>query len=131
MNVSKTFMTIVNMFLKPEKRLTLIWKISYDSGNYNGRNWVHRNFFGERAFKKRHTNNNLGKKKIENLDHRKLEFFDNANCHYISLSMEDISNLPAKLKLNKIEILEDCVFYNQPKGTAKNLSDLDIKVSVS
>ena len=69
----------------------------------------------------------LGRKKIENLDHRKLEFFDNANCHYISLSMEDISNLPAKLKLNKIEILEDCVFYNIAWGTAKNLSDLDIK----
>ena len=69
----------------------------------------------------------LGRKKFEDLDSKKIDFFDNVNCHYINLNMCNILNLPDKLKLNKIEIIENCVFYNLAWGTTKQLSDLDIK----
>lgn len=69
----------------------------------------------------------LGRKKFEDLDSRKKLFFDNVNCHYINLNMDNILNLSNKLKLNKIEILDNCIFYNLAWGTASNLSDLDIK----
>ena len=69
----------------------------------------------------------LGRKKFKDIDSRKIHFFDNVNCHYINLNMNNILNLPERLKLNKIKILENCVFYNIAWGTAKNLSDQDIK----
>jgi nucleoside-diphosphate-sugar epimerase len=69
----------------------------------------------------------LGRKKFEDIDSRKNDFFDNVNCHYINLNMDNILNLSDELKSNKIEILENCIFYNIAWGTAKNLSDLDIK----
>ena len=69
----------------------------------------------------------LGRKKFEDLDPRKINFFDNVNCHYINLDMNNILNLSDELKSNKIEILENCIFYNIAWGTANNLSDLDIK----
>lgn len=69
----------------------------------------------------------LGRKKLGEIDSRKIHLFDNVNFHYVNLNMDNILNLPERLKLNKIKISENCVFYNIAWGTSKNLSDQDIK----
>lgn len=69
----------------------------------------------------------LGRKALSDIDPRKNEIFEDINCHYLNLGMDNVSSLSDHLELSKIKIFEDCIFYNLAWGTANNLSDTDIK----
>ena len=69
----------------------------------------------------------LSRKPIEKLDVRKRDLLKSDISCFLELGMEEIGDLPKKIKENNIKILDQCVFFNLAWGTAKNLSDQDIQ----